>query len=708
MRYASLLLCLTLAAPAFTQSCEPIATTQKILDQLNTPYDAHLPAVQRNQMDLALLRKAIAAAPGDVQLHEAYQDLRLQGLDSNRPALIAEYEQQLAAKPNDPVLLYLTARAQVGQKTKVAIANLQRAAELAPGFGLPHLLLAEIDASAGYPNPADLKVQIERYAALCPASVRSFNTLRWNSDTDLIRAEAVRLRKNISGRTDSLAVAAYNNLWSFEQALENSDHQAENQARMRSDIDRLFGPEFTRNTVWLSTMRTASYMDGAPQGILARANQQIAALYPNSDAAMDVQYDNAIAALIKPQNGTPDELTAYSKAKLKIVLQLLKQWPNSIWLALSAKDLVLEQNVASDEEIKRVMELLLIAFKSDPEGIRLLPPIPVGAAQKIVDRGGPLEIVPELERVGQEANEREFFPNDLYTIDSTMFTSRRALADLWDYLPLAEAELRLGQFPSATLSLDKAETSLKTLSMTKDSLYKASLGIYAAQYWSVRGLLAEKENRKMDALIDYRNAITLYPLREPNNYDRRDEVMDSAERIWKELGGTAHGWSDWASVTSLDNFYGGSGASHAWATLAKSSPDLVINDVLGNHWKPAELETKTTFISVWASWCGGCIRELPYFQKLYERFKGRNDVVFLALNVDDDPRAMNKELERLKVTIPSVAAVDFLYSLLPDIGLLPASWIITSSKTQYFEANSDNMDAWMEEATKAIETASKK
>jgi len=67
-----------------------------------------------------------------------------------------------------------------------------------------------------------------------------------------------------------------------------------------------------------------------------------------------------------------------------------------------------------------------------------------------------------------------------------------------------------------------------------------SNSIKAGDYWFRRGLYAEKDGRKMDALVIYRNALALYPPRRPRP-DRRDEVMASAGRLWKDLGGTAQG-----------------------------------------------------------------------------------------------------------------------------------------------------------------------
>jgi hypothetical protein len=94
-------------------------------------------------------------------------------------------------------------------------------------------------------------------------------------------------------------------------------------------------------------------------------------------------------------------------------------------------------------------------------------------------------------------------------------------------------------------------------------------------------------------------------------------------------------------------------------------------------------------------------------EKLYQRFRNRSDIAILAFNVDDDPKAMTTALQELKVSIPSIAARDFAYSIVPAMAL-PANWIITSGKTDMFPDKGDSHEAWLENAAIAIETAAKK
>ncbi len=73
MRHSWALLCLAAACFAaqssLSQSCEPTAPARAVLEQLQVPDNAHLPAAQRRELKLQLLRKALAAAPSDIALH---------------------------------------------------------------------------------------------------------------------------------------------------------------------------------------------------------------------------------------------------------------------------------------------------------------------------------------------------------------------------------------------------------------------------------------------------------------------------------------------------------------------------------------------------------------------------------------------------------------------------------------------------------------
>lgn len=59
----------------------------------------------------------------------------------------------------------------------------------------------------------------------------------------------------------------------------------------------------------------------------------------------------------------------------------------------------------------------------------------------------------------------------------------------------------------------------------------------------------------------------------------------------------------------------------------------------GSSVKLSDLYGKVLYIDIWATWCGPCCREIPYMEKLVERFKGNDRIAFISISVDQDKEA---------------------------------------------------------------------
>lgn len=57
---------------------------------------------------------------------------------------------------------------------------------------------------------------------------------------------------------------------------------------------------------------------------------------------------------------------------------------------------------------------------------------------------------------------------------------------------------------------------------------------------------------------------------------------------------------------------------------------------------------KFIYIDVWASWCGPCIAEIPYWNELVQKYKKDSRVVFLTISIDDDKSKWQKALAKFK------------------------------------------------------------
>ena len=72
----------------------------------------------------------------------------------------------------------------------------------------------------------------------------------------------------------------------------------------------------------------------------------------------------------------------------------------------------------------------------------------------------------------------------------------------------------------------------------------------------------------------------------------------------------------------------------------------------GKQISTADLKGKMVFINFWASWCPPCRAEFPSIQKFYEKYKSNQQVVFLTVNLDDNPELGKRYLAKENFSIP--------------------------------------------------------
>ncbi len=63
------------------------------------------------------------------------------------------------------------------------------------------------------------------------------------------------------------------------------------------------------------------------------------------------------------------------------------------------------------------------------------------------------------------------------------------------------------------------------------------------------------------------------------------------------------------------------------------APDFKGTTVDGRVVKLSDFAGKYVYVDVWATWCGPCKHELPYFDRLKEEYRGRN-IEFLSVSID--------------------------------------------------------------------------
>lgn len=133
----------------------------------------------------------------------------------------------------------------------------------------------------------------------------------------------------------------------------------------------------------------------------------------------------------------------------------------------------------------------------------------------------------------------------------------------------------------------------------------------------------------------------------------------------------------------------------------------VLTDTAGNEVKLADLLGKVTYIDIWATWCGPCCREIPYLDKVVERFKGNDKIQFISISVDDDRDAWLKKLSADNPSWPQyLLSGDEKKQFMSAMGIqgIPR-FILLDSEGRFIQndavrPSSDNIDSVLNETIK--------
>ncbi|HYO80208.1 MAG TPA: TlpA disulfide reductase family protein [Bryobacteraceae bacterium] len=74
--------------------------------------------------------------------------------------------------------------------------------------------------------------------------------------------------------------------------------------------------------------------------------------------------------------------------------------------------------------------------------------------------------------------------------------------------------------------------------------------------------------------------------------------------------------------------------------------EFTLSAVEGSPLHLAKLRGKVVVLDFWATWCGPCRIQHPLYEQVAAKFQKRDDVVFLAVNTDEDPSVVKPFLEK--------------------------------------------------------------
>jgi len=120
-------------------------------------------------------------------------------------------------------------------------------------------------------------------------------------------------------------------------------------------------------------------------------------------------------------------------------------------------------------------------------------------------------------------------------------------------------------------------------------------------------------------------------------------------------------------------------------TVGKKMPSFVYTTPDGVEKSSDDLKGKVILINFFATWCGPCIKELPYLQeKVYETIQDQ-EFVLLCLGREHNAEELNVFAEQKKLNLPFYPDPDRkIYSLFAE-KFIPRNFLINREGTVIFE-----------------------
>lgn len=110
---------------------------------------------------------------------------------------------------------------------------------------------------------------------------------------------------------------------------------------------------------------------------------------------------------------------------------------------------------------------------------------------------------------------------------------------------------------------------------------------------------------------------------------------------------------------------------------ARKPVNITLKTVDGKTLKLADYRGKVVMIDVWATWCPSCRAEIPEIVKLQsELTRTKQDVVIIALSVDDDKSVLPGFITDNKINYPIATRNDKAVNALGSVEYIPTKFFI--------------------------------
>jgi peroxiredoxin len=108
----------------------------------------------------------------------------------------------------------------------------------------------------------------------------------------------------------------------------------------------------------------------------------------------------------------------------------------------------------------------------------------------------------------------------------------------------------------------------------------------------------------------------------------------------------------------------------------KPAPTFALKDAGGASVNLVDYKGKVVLVNFWATWCGPCKVEIPWFIEFQEKYKDR-DFAVLGVSMDDDGwKSVKPYLAEHKINYPVVIGTQLISDQYGSIDSLPTSFML--------------------------------
>lgn len=120
-------------------------------------------------------------------------------------------------------------------------------------------------------------------------------------------------------------------------------------------------------------------------------------------------------------------------------------------------------------------------------------------------------------------------------------------------------------------------------------------------------------------------------------------------------------------------------AASTTSTARKPAPDFTLKDSNGAQVKLSDYRGKVVLLNFWATWCGPCKIEIPWFIDFQQQYKDKGFEVLGVAMDDDGWTSVKPYIAERKVNYRVLLGDDSVATLFGGIDSLPTTFVIDRS-----------------------------